>query len=715
MPTNILTASPTDPLLTPDDLAGIDETTRDTNERVRALEPTIDNAAADVEALKLQLAGSRICRVTVNLNPAGGDYDVPTDPTELAEILNGAQIVLEEQGIATPYRYNLAALEGVSWAQTLYVTDASLYAFSRVSCVLGKSATCAYAVVSTNFKLTVNGDVSIDLFTKRVSASADEVFEIARIQPYSSTSSGTITIGSATYADDGRSFIGVRITDGNGTRWRTGGYAFNSSTQWIDESLVKVPIYDVESAGATPVERLISDGGDAENALDIMQSLACLKNIRMADVTLTHGATSITGNKFVVFDQVWIKTTRENVPMHTFDANGNVTGTVYVDCICKWFCDVQADADYHLSPLHVQYRRNGDNSITEVPLNLGFIARYYSNTQNVTIDGVATAMMTAKSDNSKEVGASRTSFLARARNNNKMSVSVAIEGEESPRTFAANADARLFSMAGLAEDSFIGMFAYLFFGANVQASLPGIMTNAVSSTSNGATDYILAAGVWNGAKNTASHQNSIVFLGIEDANWSSTGCMLPDITAIHERIIETDENGTATSNTTAAYFIYALDRLDYLPGDSNANYNLTTKDPDTQQQITSPAWFLGHGYRRADFPKVTSNSYQRRIGWEDSQLIRDALIFTTRTADENINMADCDYTWGQPSPVYPNTPETLPASATVELYHWLMVARGNYRNHGSHLGIACLYAYNALSYSNGNYWRSRPSLQLSPA
>ena len=70
MPTNILTASPTDPLLTPDDLAGIDETTRDTNERIRVLEPTIDNAAADVEALKLQLAGSRICRVTVNLNPA---------------------------------------------------------------------------------------------------------------------------------------------------------------------------------------------------------------------------------------------------------------------------------------------------------------------------------------------------------------------------------------------------------------------------------------------------------------------------------------------------------------------------------------------------------------------------------------------------------------------------------------------------------------------
>lgn len=684
----------------------------DTNARVRALEPTIGNTAADIEALKLQFAGSRICRVTVNLNPAGGDYEVPTDPTELADILDGAQIVLEEQGVATPYRHNLTALEGVSWAQTLYVTDASLYAFSRVSCILGKSATCAYAVVSTNFKLTVNGDVTINLYTKRVSASADEVFEIARIQPYSSTSSGTITIGSATYADDGRSFIGVRITGGNGTRWRTGGYAFNSSTQWIDESLVKVPIYDVESAGATPVERLISDGGDAENALDIMQSLACLKNIRMADVTLTHGATSITGNKFVVFDQVWVKTTRENVPMHTFDANGNITGTVYVDCICKWFCDVQADADYHLSPLHVQYRRNGDNSITEVPLDIGLVARYYSNTQNVTIDGMATAIMTTRADNSREVGASRSSFLARARNNNKMSVSVAIDGEESPRTFVANADARLFSMAGLAEDSFIGMFAYLFFGANVQASLPGINTGAVGSTSNGATDYILAAGVWNGAKNTASNQNSIVFLGIEDANWSSTGCMLPDITAISARIVETDESAEILTNTTESYFIYALDRLDYLPGDSNANYNLTTNDPATGQQITSPAWFLGHGYRRADFPKNTASGAMRRIGWDDSQLIRDALIFTTRTSDENINMAGCDYCWGVG---YPSAPGTLPASATVELYHWLMVARGNNRGNGSNLGIASLAAHNALSHSGGAYWRSRPSLQLSPA
>lgn len=721
MPTPYNQLSTTANVLTDADLAGVATEAKqdaaravidDTNERVRALAPTIDNTAADLDAIKTIMAGSRICRLTVNLNPSGGDYEVPTDATELAEILDGAQIVVEEQGVASPYRYALTSLEGVSWTQTLYVTDASLYALSRASCVLGKSATCAYGVVSTNFKLEVNGDITVNLCTKRVSATADEVFEIARIQPYSSTSSGNITIGTATYADDGRSFIGVRITDGNGTRWRTGGYAFNSTTQWIDESLIKVPVYDVAEAGATPVERLISDGGDAENALDIMQSLNCLKNIRMADVTMTSDTTSITGNKFVVFDRVWVKTTRENVPMHTFDAAGNVTGTVYVDCICKWFCDTQADADYHLSPIHVQYRRNSDNSFTEVPMELGFIARYYANTQNVTIDGVATAMMTTRSDGSREVTAARQPWCDRARNNNKMAVSIAIDGESEPRTFAANADARLFAMSGLAEDSFIGMFGYLFFGANVQASMPGIMTNAVSSTSNGATDYILAAGVWNGAKDTTSQQNSIVFLGIEDANWSSTGCLLADITAISARIIETDENGAAVTNTTESYFIYALDRLDYLPGTSNANYNITSTDPATGQQITTPEWFLGHGYRRAAFPKNTGSGYMRRIGRDDSQLIRDALIFTTQTSDENINMAACDYSWNVG---YPSAPATLPASATVELYSWLMVARGYYRHYGSYLGIACLNAYNALLSSNGTYWRSRPSLQLSPA
>ena len=38
-----------------------------------------------------------------------------------------------------------------------------------------------------------------------------------------------------------------------------------------------------------------------------------------------------------------------------------------------------------------------------------------------------------------------------------------------------------------------------------------------------------------------------------------------------------------------------------------------------------------------------------------------------------------------------------------------MVARGNNRNNGANLGVAALNANNALSNSNGNNWRSRPT------
>lgn len=240
------------------------------------------------------ISDAKTCQLTINLNPSGGEsYDVPSDPTELEEILTGAKIVVHEQGIEIPYQHNIENLENVSWTQNLPVTNASIYAFSHVGVVLGKSETCAYAVASTSFKLEDEGNVVINLYTKKVSASAGDVIEYARIQPYSSTSSGNITIGTLSYTDDGRSFIGVRVTNGNGTTWRTGGFAFNNTNQWIDASLVKVPVYDVADSESDPVEFLISDGGSSENSIDIMQTLNCLKNIRMADVTLTSGSTTI--------------------------------------------------------------------------------------------------------------------------------------------------------------------------------------------------------------------------------------------------------------------------------------------------------------------------------------------------------------------------------------------------------------------------------------
>ena len=59
-------------------------------------------------------------------------------------------------------------------------------------------------------------------------------------------------------------------------------------------------------------------------------------------------------------------------------------------------------------------------------MELGFISRYYSNYQNVTIDGVSTQVMRATSDGSKEVGATRSTFLSRARAMNKMGATISI-------------------------------------------------------------------------------------------------------------------------------------------------------------------------------------------------------------------------------------------------------------------------------------------------
>jgi hypothetical protein len=67
MPTNILTASPTDPLLTPDDLEGIDETTRDTNERIRALEDLMQARIAASCVLRDARGDNRAARPPVSL------------------------------------------------------------------------------------------------------------------------------------------------------------------------------------------------------------------------------------------------------------------------------------------------------------------------------------------------------------------------------------------------------------------------------------------------------------------------------------------------------------------------------------------------------------------------------------------------------------------------------------------------------------------------
>ena len=424
---------------------------------------------------------------------------------------------------------------------------------------------------------------------------------------------------------------------------------------------------------------------------------------------------------------------------HTFDENGVRVATVPTDCIVKFFCDQKLDADYHLLPLFERYETQEDSSVVTTPLPYGYIARYPIQTQNVSIDGTSYAIARSKSDASREVGATRASFLAYCKNVNRMNVTIHADGE-SDVVVSANSDPRFASMCSIADIDFISNFAYLFFGANVQATMPGICTTAVSSSSNGATDYIVRQGIWTGAANTASTQNSCVFLGVEDATWSSTGWMHPDWINLWKRIITTDATGAIAQNTTTNVFLFCQDRLLYNPCNSSANYNNTT---------TTEEYLLANGYRYVTFTPSAGSGYKYRLGYDESVVMRDAFLFAADNTQENISIGASDYMWQGSAPAtianfststaysigsyvlydgvvykaldsvaagaWNSAQWQLQSNQTITLRNWYMVARGYHRGYGSYLGIACVNAGNALSHSGGGTWRARLSLQPVPA
>jgi len=684
--------------------------------------PSVDNLKATLEALKIEFSKNRICEVTIRLNADGTDYELPASETERAKLLEGAKLVFEQQGIDTPLVASLTSLTNAVWRQTLYVTDASTYSLNVASGVLGRSDQCGYGIAAVSARLQTGGNVTIDLTTHSVTG---EVVEVARVQPYTTAASPS-----------GASFLATRITTSGGTVWHTGGYAYDNS--WVDQSFTKVVIHDCPANGE-PQARVVSDGGTAENSIDLMQRLECLRSIKLVSADFAYGNTTITSNMFVRFKPVYVKTVRERVPIHTFDENGVRVATVPTDCIVKFFCDQKLDADYHLLPLFERYETQEDNSVVTTPLPYGYIARYPIQTQNVSIDGTSYAIARSKSDASREVGATRANFLAYCKNVNRMNVTIHADGE-SDVVVSANSDPRFASMCSIADIDFISNFAYLFFGANVQATMPGICTSAVSSSSNGATDYIVRQGIWTGAANTASTQNSCVFLGVEDATWSSTGWMHPDWINLWKRIVTTDATGAIAQNTTTNVFLFCQDRLLYNPCNSSTNYNNTT---------TTEEYLLANGYRYVTFLPSAGSNNKYRLGYDESVVMRDAFLPAADNTQENISMGASDYMWQGSAPAtianfsastaysigsyvlydgvvykaldsvaagaWNSAQWQLQSNQTITLRNWYMVARGTYRNSGSYLGIASVHAYSALSASTGGNWRARLSLQPVPA
>ena len=377
-----------------------------------------------------------------------------------------------------------------------------------------------------------------------------------------------------------------------------------------------------------------------------------------------------------------------------------------------------------MHPLFIRYERQSDGTVKEIPTKYGYIARYPFNNYTLKIGGANTTIAVSRPDGSCEVGNTRAQFLATCRNNNLATVTVSVEGEPDI-VIDKNSDPRCMSMIDLREICFLQLMSYMFLGVDVQAAMFGVSSRdaPAGNAANGTTDYIMNMGIMNGGEDTTSNVKNINFLGIEGGCWSAPGIMYPNFTSIVERITTTDENGTVSSSTRNRYIV-ATDRLDYNPGSNNEEA------------------LLSAGYREVDF-NISDN---KRIGLDNSQLMRDAFLPTNNAAVANINIANCDEYWngGAPSAIaaysssttysvdalvtynsklykcitavdvaenFDETKWQLMTNESIVSKAFYMVALGGNRGRGHGLGSFSLYAHVNLAFSSGYYCRSRPSLQ----
>ena len=488
----------------------------------------------------------------------------------------------------------------------------------------------------------------------------DGVCEIGRVQRFDDAS--------------GSSYLIRRITRMGKTTTYFG--AFSADGTWIDQSGVKITLKECmnESSGVTTY--IINTGGSSD-AADIMKQLAVLRGMKIAKVTVN--ADTPFDNYFIRFPKCYVKTERKNVDFTTLADDGTVSITVSTDCIIKWFCDTQADVDYHLHPLFIRYERGEDGTITETPLDYGFVPRYPANAVNVKLNGTTIDVASTQPDRSVEVGLPRNTWLGRMRALNQFPITVHVDGEVDV-DYAADDERRWSEACWLKEISFIQWMAYLFFGIDCQNYLRGICDESRGCTKNGETDSLIRMGVWNGASDIDGNV-PIVFLGIEDALWSSTGWDTADVTHFNERIIDED----TSTETTESYWLYALDRLDYVPDSEDA------------------ATMLANGYKRTPF-QANGND---RMGWSDDNAIRDAYIPTTdNEAGTNLNNIRI-------SGVDTHFTGALPAAGTAGTIAF-KVSIGHYRNGESTQGAFYTVASNRVNVYKGDCWRGRVSLEICP-
>ena len=734
----------------------------DTNERARALQPAVAangsataSVAAHLEALERIMAANRLATVTVRLNPSGSTYELPSDESSREDILNGAKIVLLEQGVGAPCEAAITSLENFSVTFQLFVTDAAQAVYSTVGVVLGRSATVAYAGGATKFRLK-NGDaLTIDLTT---SAATGDVVEVCRVQPWSDNPASDAD----PYRKAGVSFLGTRITTNGATTFHLGHYAQDGHT-WIDESLTKVVTWKCPDAESEPEEVIVGgdDGVDRTNWVDLEDRLAALHGAKDVSVVCRGATANHPAMPFVRFPKCYTKREKVTLNLPIDDGTGNLVENL-VPCIVTWFCDVAADAAYRPMDAYLQPVRQSDDSIAEIEKDFCYISTYpVSNVQTLAVvqeNGATVSMSCARiktGEGREYVPGHRGISLERVKPLNWTTITISADGEEDVVLPPDYENRTIFPM-GSRHIGFLQQLGYLHFGVNVQGAssatnpgnnvFPGICTSAVAATNNGATDYIRNLGKRTGAADPKAITNSILFCGIEDGLWSSTGCYNENITFVLRRTITTDADGTVLSNATSAQFLYCEDAADLKPVADTAAVNNTDTIPEiTTEEADSFEGQLKllHHYKAMPTTVNTVSSLYRAQDADEPGL-RDLCYPTDDTTEANINMGACDTFWKGSYPNYitafsasttyasgryvlngnilyrftathaagawTGEDAEVVANATVVQRKYELVALGNCRYFGSSLGLWTLTANYFLAHSYGAYWRLRLAL-----
>lgn len=714
---------------------------------------------AKLDTLHKIMAANRLANVTVRLNAPGTSYELPSGEYERGELLEGAKIVFSEQGVAHNYEAKITSLENFSHTFEVYVTDASEYLYSTISAVLGKSATVGYAIAAREIRLKNGDNIVVDLTTHPLEGT---LVELCRVQPWlenPSPASGDSQLVSRYKA--GASYLGCRITTANGSTLHLGHYDDDGVT-WVDQSLTKVTVWncpkntDPTTWIADEIKQSTDEyAGGSPDSIDIMERLAVLRNMKLVNFVLEANNATLDSNPAVRFQKCYTKHEFKemNLPIENADATLRDN---FVKCNVDWFCDIQADADYHPFSLFERYELQEDGTYATTELDHAYIMRYpIGATQNVQITNVDGTVATVSAPCSKAgeggdyVPGSRFATLNIAKNVNLMKVTIKAEGEEDV-VILPNTDERNFSIAGQPEVTFLQKMAYLFFGTNVQGEavdaisdtniFPGNCRNGTQTT-NGDTDYIVAAGKWNGATGDRRDPHiPIVFLGVEDGLWSCYGWYMMDMTNVLYRHITTDENGTV-SNVTGCDWLFCQDRKNYQPHNADITGEIVDDDRSSFEFK-----LLHEGYRKTEFDGPIAGGMWRRAGVDTTTVLRDALFPCKDANTHGINMGGADNHWigsipnlipnfsastayaagkyviynnklyktenGHSAGAWNDADFTLVTNGDVWQRNYYKVSLGGHRGNGANLGIASIAALFGLVHASGIFWRARLSPQL---